>query len=88
MEVLCHVSFVKLTCDKSVKMFLFIDTTRPQRVLEENGQSYWFADRETMEEDIKMHKFLEYGEYNGYFYGTHLDTIRDVIKQVIALMIY
>lgn len=35
-----------------------------------------------MEEDIKKHKFLEYGEYNGHLYGTHLDTIRDVIKQV------
>lgn len=64
-------------------MFFFSDTTRPQRVLEENGQSYWFTDRETMEEDIKMHKFLEYGDYNGQLYGTHLDSIRDVIKQVI-----
>lgn len=35
-----------------------------------------------MEEDIKHHKFLEYGEYNGNLYGTHLDSIRDVIKQV------
>lgn len=35
-----------------------------------------------MEEDIKNHKFLEYGEYNGHLYGTHLDSIRDVIKQV------
>lgn len=35
-----------------------------------------------MEEDIKNNKFLEYGEYNGHMYGTHLDTIRDVIKQV------
>ncbi|CAH1175958.1 unnamed protein product [Phaedon cochleariae] len=56
-------------------------TTRPQRVLEENGQSYWFTDRESMEEDIKHHKFLEYGEYNGHLYGTHLDSIRDVIKE-------
>ncbi|XP_019767196.2 protein PALS2 [Dendroctonus ponderosae] len=56
-------------------------TTRPQRVLEENGQTYWFTDRETMQEEIRNNKFLEYGEYNGHLYGTHLDTIRDVIKQ-------
>ncbi|XP_063913526.1 protein PALS2 isoform X1 [Zophobas morio] len=56
-------------------------TTRPQRVLEESGQSYLFTDRESMEEDIKHSKFLEYGEYNGHLYGTHLDSIRDVIKQ-------
>nr|XP_022911662.1 MAGUK p55 subfamily member 6 isoform X2 [Onthophagus taurus] len=55
-------------------------TTRQQRVLEENGQSYWFVSREEMENDIKHHKFLEYGEYNGNFYGTHLDSIRDVIN--------
>ncbi|XP_056633390.1 protein PALS2 isoform X2 [Diorhabda sublineata] len=56
-------------------------TTRPPRVLEEAGQSYWFTDRETMEEDIRNHKYLEYGEYNGHLYGTNLDSIRDVIKQ-------
>lgn len=56
-------------------------TTRPQRVLEENGQTYWFTDREKMEEDIRTHKFLEYGEYNGHLYGTHLDSIREIIKQ-------
>ncbi|CAH1958890.1 unnamed protein product [Acanthoscelides obtectus] len=56
-------------------------TTRPPRVLEENGQSYWFVDRETMEEDIRNAQFLEYGEYNGHLYGTHLNSIREVIKQ-------
>ncbi|XP_065163381.1 protein PALS2 isoform X3 [Atheta coriaria] len=56
-------------------------TTRPQRVLEENGVNYWFTDVETMDEEIKKHKFLEYGEYNNYLYGTHLDTMREIIKQ-------
>ncbi|XP_026469361.1 MAGUK p55 subfamily member 6-like [Ctenocephalides felis] len=56
-------------------------TSRPPRVLEENGRSYWFVDRETMENEIREHKFLEHGEHNGHLYGTHLDTIRDVIKQ-------
>lgn len=41
-----------------------------------------------MEEEIKNHKFLEYGEYNGHLYGTHLDTIREVIKQVITHSLY
>ncbi|KAF5296104.1 hypothetical protein FQA39_LY02738 [Lamprigera yunnana] len=56
-------------------------TSRPARVLEESGQTYWFAERSEMEEEIKSHKFLEYGEFNGHLYGTHLDTIREVIKQ-------
>lgn len=56
-------------------------TSRTPRVLEENGRGYWFVDRETMEQEIKENKFLEYGEHNGNLYGTHLDSIRDVIKQ-------
>lgn len=38
-------------------------------------------DREDMERDIRENRFLESGDYNGNLYGTHLDSIRDVIKQ-------
>lgn len=60
---------------------LFIDTSRPPRVLEENGKNYWFMDREDMDREINANNFLEHGEYNGNLYGTHMDSIRDVIKQ-------
>ncbi|GAB0098548.1 hypothetical protein DMENIID0001_142920 [Sergentomyia squamirostris] len=56
-------------------------TTRPPRVLEENGKGYWFIDRENFEEEVRLNNFLEYGEHNANLYGTHLDSIRDVIKQ-------
>lgn len=56
-------------------------TSRPPRVLEENGRGYWFIDRESMDDDIREHRFLEYGEHNGHLYGTKLDSIRDVIRQ-------
>lgn len=69
-------------------MELFIKgTSRPPRVLEENGQSYWFTDIDTMEDEIRNHKFLEYGEYNGHLYGTHLDSIREVIKKVLYIFL-
>lgn len=58
-----------------------LDTSRPPRVLEENGKNYWFIEREDMDEEIRNNNFLEYGEHNGNLYGTHLDSIRDVIKQ-------
>ncbi|CRK87482.1 CLUMA_CG001283, isoform A [Clunio marinus] len=45
------------------------------------AQGYWFADREDMEEEIHLNNFLEYGEHNGNLYGTHLDSIRNVIKE-------
>ncbi|KAI8427591.1 hypothetical protein MSG28_002087 [Choristoneura fumiferana] len=56
-------------------------TSRPPRPLEENGLSYWFVSREEMERDIHAGRFLEHGEHNGHLYGTHLDSIRAVIKE-------
>ncbi|KAH8392160.1 hypothetical protein KR215_002131 [Drosophila sulfurigaster] len=55
-------------------------TSRPKRALEENGVSYWFMDREEMDESIKQNEFLEYGEHNGNLYGTSLQSIKDVIN--------
>ncbi|XP_026322129.1 MAGUK p55 subfamily member 6 [Hyposmocoma kahamanoa] len=56
-------------------------TSRPKRPLEEDGLSYWFVSREEMERDAHAGRFLEYGEHNGHLYGTHLDSIRAVIKE-------
>ena len=42
--------------------------------------SYWFVDREWMEQEIKENRFLEYGEHNGNLYGTHIQSIKDVIN--------
>lgn len=64
------------------------DTSRPPRVLEENGKNYWFIEREDMEEEIRKNNFLEHGEHNGHLYGTHLDSVRDVIKQGMTLFGY
>ncbi|EFN87862.1 MAGUK p55 subfamily member 6 isoform X2 [Harpegnathos saltator] len=55
-------------------------TSRPPRVLEEDGKSYWFTDRESMEADIREHRFLEHGEHSGHLYGTKLDSVRDLIR--------
>ncbi|XP_018374865.1 PREDICTED: MAGUK p55 subfamily member 6 isoform X3 [Trachymyrmex cornetzi] len=55
-------------------------TSRPPRVLEEDGKSYWFTDRQSMEIDIKEHRFLEHGEHGGHLYGTKLDSVRELIR--------
>ncbi|XP_015174510.1 PREDICTED: MAGUK p55 subfamily member 6 isoform X2 [Polistes dominula] len=55
-------------------------TSRPPRVLEEDGKSYWFTDRESMEQDIREHRYLEYGEHGGHLYGTKLDSVRELIR--------
>ncbi|TMW42957.1 hypothetical protein DOY81_011963 [Sarcophaga bullata] len=33
-----------------------------------------------MEQEIKENRFLEYGEHNGNLYGTHIQSIKDVIN--------
>ncbi|XP_012270090.1 MAGUK p55 subfamily member 2 [Orussus abietinus] len=55
-------------------------TSRPPRVLEEDGKSYWFTDRESMEDDIREHRYLEHGEHGGHLYGTKLDSVRELIS--------
>ncbi|XP_044587929.1 protein PALS2 isoform X3 [Cotesia glomerata] len=55
-------------------------TSRPPRVLEEDGKSYWFTDRDSMENDIKQHRYLEFGEYGSHLYGTKLDSVRELIR--------
>lgn len=59
---------------------LVVDTSRAPRAGEEHGKGYYFTDRETMQKDIARDMYLEYGEFNGNLYGTHLDTIHEVIK--------
>ncbi|CAH1718180.1 unnamed protein product [Chironomus riparius] len=56
-------------------------TSRPPRALEESGKGYWFIDREDFEEEVNLNNFLECGEHNGNLYGTHLESIRMVIKE-------
>lgn len=41
-----------------------------------------------MEREIRENKFLENGEHNGSLYGTHLDSIRDVIKQGMLMFFH
>ncbi|XP_015522155.1 MAGUK p55 subfamily member 2 isoform X6 [Neodiprion pinetum] len=55
-------------------------TSRPPRVLEEDGRSYWFTDRESMESDILEHRYLEHGEHGGHLYGTRLESVRELIR--------
>ncbi|KAK3083361.1 hypothetical protein FSP39_020764, partial [Pinctada imbricata] len=56
-------------------------TSRPPRDGEENGKGYFFTDIDTMQNDIKNGKYLEYGEFNGNLYGTKLDSIHHTTSQ-------
>ncbi|XP_035660705.1 MAGUK p55 subfamily member 6-like isoform X1 [Branchiostoma floridae] len=56
------------------------DTSRAPREGEEDGKGYYFADKTAMQQDIRDHKYLESGEYEGNLYGTKLDSVRNVMR--------
>ncbi|XP_073778699.1 MAGUK p55 subfamily member 7 [Danio rerio] len=56
-------------------------TTRERRKQEKDGVEYHFVSKHTFEKDILDHKFLEYGEHNGNYYGTSLDSVRRVLTE-------
>ncbi|XP_065126040.2 MAGUK p55 subfamily member 7 [Paramisgurnus dabryanus] len=56
-------------------------TTREQKKQEKDGVEYHFVSKHTFEKDILNHKFLEYGEHNGNYYGTSVDSVRRVLAE-------
>ncbi|CAH1249892.1 MPP2 [Branchiostoma lanceolatum] len=60
--------------------FYFHYTSRAPREGEEDGKGYYFADKTAMQADIRDHKYLESGEYEGNLYGTKLDSVRNVMR--------
>lgn len=55
-------------------------TTRPKRIGEEDGGVYFFITQDAMLKDIASNKFVEYGQHDGFYYGTKYDSIRDCIR--------
>jgi|TARA_B110000908_G_C10181296_1_gene415794 guanylate kinase len=58
-------------------------TTRPPRALEINGEDYHFVDDNKFTEMINQDKFIEYMEFNGWYYG---QTEADFDKADVMIM--
>ncbi|XP_051727060.1 MAGUK p55 subfamily member 7 [Ctenopharyngodon idella] len=56
-------------------------TTRERKKQEREGVEYHFVSKHTFEKDILNHKFLEYGEHKGNYYGMSLDSVRRVMAE-------
>ncbi|KAI3375231.1 hypothetical protein L3Q82_021735, partial [Scortum barcoo] len=56
-------------------------TTREKRRQENEGMDYHFVSVHMFEEDILNHRFIEYGRYNGHYYGTSLDSVHRVMAE-------
>lgn len=55
-------------------------TSRGMKSYEVDGRDYFFVSRQTMENFIQKKKFIEFGEYRGYLYGTSKDSIKRAMK--------
>ena len=61
----------KLLADKDLALIESVSmTTRPKKANEEDGKDYYFVDYHFFANAVKNKDFLEYTEFNGYYYGT------------------
>ncbi|AFN64972.1 guanylate kinase [Mycoplasma wenyonii str. Massachusetts] len=56
-------------------------TTRAPRDGEEDGKDYYFITKEKFEELIKNDDFLEHAYFFGQYYGTHSQTLENLINE-------
>lgn len=64
-----------------MKIFvLFKDTSRTKRQGEVEGREYNFVKREDMQKAIEHGDYMEWGEFNGNFYGTSVESVREIVR--------
>ncbi|XP_032422177.1 MAGUK p55 subfamily member 7-like isoform X4 [Xiphophorus hellerii] len=56
-------------------------TTREKRRQESEGLDYHFVSVQAFEELILNHRFVEYGQYRGNYYGSNLDSVLRVMAE-------
>jgi len=61
----------KLLADPELNLFFSIsETTRPKKEGEVDGKDYYFVSHKQFADSVKNKEFLEFTEFNGYYYGT------------------
>uniref|UniRef100_A0A0M3J211 MAGUK p55 subfamily member 5 (inferred by orthology to a human protein) n=1 Tax=Anisakis simplex TaxID=6269 RepID=A0A0M3J211_ANISI len=67
--------------DKSKFASAVPHTTRPKKSGELDDVHFHFVTRQKFQEDAKMGKFIEYGEYQKHLYGTSIAAIQSVVNR-------
>lgn len=71
----------RLLEDKDLSLMESISmTTRPKKDKEVDGKDYYFVDFKYFANAIKNKEFLEYTEFNGYYYGTPKSQVDFLLK--------
>ena len=71
-------SLLDLACAQIPNLNKIISTTtRPQREGEKEGVNYYYTDYDTFTKDLLEDKFIEATTFNGWGYGTKIDTLSE-----------
>ena len=66
--------------DKDLNLTFTVSmTTRQPKANEVEGKDYFFVSHRDFAEAVKNREFLEYTEFNGYYYGTPKKQVEDLI---------
>ncbi len=70
----------RLLADKDLNLSYSISmTTRQPKANEVEGKDYFFVSHRDFAEAVKNREFLEYTEFNGYYYGTPRKQVEDLV---------
>ena len=72
--------------DQHVKKSISV-TTRPPRHNEKHGESYYFVSTAEFEEMIRHNELAEYATYCGYYYGTHIQALKETLRNEILYLL-
>ncbi|XP_071484510.1 MAGUK p55 subfamily member 7-like isoform X1 [Diadema antillarum] len=70
-----------LACDPDTFGSAIPHTSRPRRIMEEDGTEYYFISRDVMETAIQENRLIEYGEYKGHLYGTSILATKRLVDE-------
>ena len=79
---LCEALLERSSCGRVITC-----TTRPPREGEQDGQDYFFLDRNSFEEGLRAGRFLEHAEVYGNLYGTPRDQVEEGIEKGQELLL-
>ncbi len=76
-----------LAAEKEDMFFSISMTTRPPRVGEEDGSSYFFVGEEQFIRKIEENSFLEWARVYGHYYGTPRDKVLNSLKSGVDVLL-
>lgn len=72
--------FLKTLCKTGDFKTLVSHTTRQKRASETDGVDYFFSNERWFKEELEAGNFVQYVDFRGILYGTHINTLREAFE--------